>query len=426
MALREQNWAGNLTYGAARLHRPETLAELQELVGRSNRLRVLGSRHSFNEIADTTGDLVSLERIPFPMELDAQRGRVTVGARTTYGELCPRLQRAGWALPNLASLPHISVGGACATATHGSGDDNGVLATAVAALELVRADGAVVAFSPEQPEFAGAVVGLGALGVVTRLTLSLIPDFAVRQEVYEELPLAELEAHFEEVTASAYSVSLFMDWQEDRIGQVWLKRKVTDEAAGSTSAGFFGATPAAAARHPLPSASAERCTEQLGVPGPWQERLPHFRADQVPSSGEELQSEYMVPREHAVAAIRAVARLREPLAPLLQVSELRTVAADPFWMSPCYRQPCIGIHFTWQRDEPAVRALLPLVEAELAPFAARPHWGKLFTLPPARLRPLYPRLRDFQELQRRCDPQGKFRNAFLDRCLFDPLPETST
>jgi xylitol oxidase len=417
VTVREQNWAGNLTYGAATLHRPETVAELQELVRRSRSLKVLGTRHSFNEIADTRGDLVSLQNLERTIQIDAERRTVTVGARVTYGQLGPELQRAGFALANLASLPHISVAGACATATHGSGDGNGVLATAVSALELIRPDGEIVVLSRNNGEFDGAVVGLGGLGVVTRLTLDLVPDFMVQQEVYEGLPLARLEAQFDEITASAYSVSLFTDWQNGRIGQLWLKRRVPDGAALAPAADYLGATPATGHRHPILSLAADCCTEQMGIPGPWQERLPHFRMDHLPSSGAELQSEYLVPRHHAVAALRAVARLHEPLAPLLQVSELRTVAADTLWMSPCYQQPCLAIHFTWKKDWRAVRKLLPRIEEQLAPFGARPHWGKLFTLSSERLRSLYPRLRDFRELRREYDPNGKLRNAFLDRYL---------
>jgi alditol oxidase len=420
MTLRQRNWAGNYTYGAARLHRPETVEQLQDLVLRSSKLKVLGTRHSFNDIADTAGELVSLENLDRTIALDREHRTVTVSAGVTYGQLCRELHRGGYALPNLASLPHICVAGACATATHGSGDSNGILATAVAALEMVTAEGEVVVLSRDQhgDEFHGAVVGLGGLGAVTRLTLDLVPTFVVQQEVYEGLALAEVEAHFDEIVSSAYSVSLFTDWQDGRVGQVWLKRRVAGDAALAPAPGFLGATLATEHRHPIVSLTAEQCTEQMGIPGPWQERLPHFRADHTPSSGEELQSEYLVPRRHAVPAIRAIAQLHERLAPLLQISEVRTVAADTLWMSPCYQQACVGIHFTWRKDWPSVRKLLPVIEEQLAPFEARPHWGKLFQIQPARLQPLCPRLGDFRELLRTYDPGGKFRNAFLDRYIF--------
>ena len=416
MTEQQRNWAGNYTYSAARLHYPETIEQVQELVSRSNKLKVLGSRHSFNGIADSPEDLISLERLDRVVTLDSERRMVTVDGGVKYGQLCRQLHREGYALHNLASLPHISVAGACATATHGSGDSNGNLATIVSAIELVTADGAVVVLSRDQhgDQFPGAVVGLGGLGVVTKLTLEIVPTFDMRQDLYENLPLAQLEDHFDEIVSSAYSVSLFTDWRNARVNQVWLKRRVTDGAAFEAQPELFGATRATRPLHPIASLSAENCTEQMGIHGPWHERLPHFRMEFTPSSGEELQTEYFVPRQHAIAAFRAIDRLGEQIAPLLQISEVRTIAADNLWMSPCYKQACVAIHFTWIQDWQAVRKLLPIIEEQLAPLNARPHWGKLFTMPPARLQSLYEKLPDFQQLLRSYDPQGKFRNAFLD------------
>jgi xylitol oxidase len=413
------NWAGNYTYRATRLHYPETIAQVQELVRRGRKLRVLGSRHSFHDLADSPEDLISLARLDAAPVFDHARRTVTVAGGVTYGQICRALHQAGYALPNLASLPHISVAGACATATHGSGDRLGNLATAVTALELVTADGALLRLSREQDgdRFAGAVVALGGLGVVTRLTLTLVPAFAMRQDVYENLPWARLEGDFEAIMAGGDSVSLFTDWQSERVSQVWVKRRAPDGTAGAAEPEWFGATRAPANRHPITHLAAEACTEQMGVPGPWYDRLPHFRMEFTPSSGEELQSEYLVPRPHAVAALRAIAGLRDRIAPLLQISEVRTIAADDLWLSPCYRQACAGIHFTWHKDWAGVRQVLPRIEAALAPFAARPHWGKLFTMPPARVRALYPKLPDFQRLLRAADPQGKFCNAFLERYI---------
>ena len=414
------NWAGNYKYGAARLHYPERVEQVQELVKHSGKVKVLGSRHSFNTIADTTGDLISLDRLERVLELDRERHTVTIDGGMRYGLLCRELHRAGYALHNLASLPHISVAGACATATHGSGDSSGNLGVVVSAMEVVTADGSVVMLSRAQDtdDLNGAIVGLGGLGVITKLTLDLIPAFEMRQDVYENLDLAQLEEHFEAIMSSAYSVSLFTDWQSERIAQVWLKSLISEGEPFDWQPEFFGATPAPTHRHPIAGISAEACTEQMGIPGPWYARLPHFRMEFTPSSGEELQSEYLVPRRHAVAAIHAISRLRERVAPLLQVSEIRTIAADELWMSPCFRQACIGIHFTWRKDWDAVSQLLPLVERELEPLGARPHWGKLFTMPAARVQSLYPKLPDFQRLLRSSDPQGKFRNQFLETYIF--------
>jgi xylitol oxidase len=389
---------------------------------RSQRVKVLGTRHSFNGVADTAGDLVSLRRFDriLALDRDPRHPTVTIEAGVRYGELCRYLNSAGYALHNLASLPHISVAGACATATHGSGDRNGNLATAVAAMELVTADGEVrsVSRASAGDAFDGTVVHLGGLGVVTKLTLNVVPAFDVAQEVYLGLPVAPLAAHFETIMSGGYSVSLFTDWTGEAINQVWVKRRAADAVSSTSGPASFGATPAARDLHPIASILAINCTPQMGVPGPWHERLPHFRLEFTPSSGEELQSEYFVPRHHAVAALRAIGGLRDRVAPLLQISEVRAIAADELWMSPCYRQPCVAIHFTWKKDWTGVSALLPTIEATLSPFGARPHWGKLFTMTAAQLQPRYERLADFRRLIAQYDPRGKFRNAFLDRCLF--------
>jgi xylitol oxidase len=420
MTENRSNWAGNHTYSAARWHYPDTVEQVQELVARSRKLKALGSRHSFNDIADTTEDLVLTERLNRVVALDRERGTVTVEGGVKYGQLGVYLHGEGYALHNMASLPHISVAGAIATATHGSGVDNGNLATAVSGLEFVAADGQLVTLSREQhgDQFQGAVVGLGGLGIVTNVTLDITPTYLVRQEVYENLPLAQLEAHFDEIEAHAYSVSLFTDWQNQRVNQVWLKRRVTQEDASALAPSFFEATLAPAKRHPLIELAADPCTEQMGIAGPWHERLPHFRMEFTPSNGEELQTEYFVPLDQGVAALRAVTELRERIAPHLFISEVRTIAADDLWMSTCYKRPGLGIHFTWKKDWPAVRELLPAIEAQLAPFEARPHWGKLFTMSRERLQSLYERLADFRSLLQQYDPEGKFRNSFLERYIF--------
>jgi xylitol oxidase len=414
------NWAGNYTYRAAHIHQPETIEQIQELVIRSDKLKALGTRHSFNDMADSPGDLISLEHFDKIIELDHEHTTVTVEAGVRYGQLAHWLHAEGYALHNLASLPHISVAGACATATHGSGDRHGNLATAVSALEMVAGTGEVVILSRAQDreQFEGAVVGLGGLGVVTKLTLDVSPTFQMQQDVYENLPLAELEQHYDELTSSMYSVSLFTDWRDSRINQVWLKRHVPDGISVKAEPQLFGARLATSHLHPIPNLSAENCTEQLGVCGPWFERLPHFRMDFTPSSGEELQSEYLIPRQHAFSALRVIDGLGKRIAPLLQISEVRTIAADNLWMSPCYKQACVAIHFTWKKDWDAVRSLLPRIEEALAPFDARPHWAKLFTISHERLQSLYEKMPEFQKLLQHYDPQGKFRNEFLDTHVF--------
>lgn len=414
------NWAGNLTYGTDRLREAASIEQIRSLVRSEEKVKVLGTRHCFNSIADSRYNLLSVLPMHDVVALDASAGTVTVDAGITYGQLCPYLDNRGFALHNLASLPHISVAGACSTATHGSGEKNGNLATAVSALEMVTAGGDVVKVSRQVDGelFQAAVVGLGALGVITRITLAIQPTYSVRQYVYEDLPLSQMKDHFDEIQSSGYSVSLFTDWQKQRINELWIKRRDGEGQAFAAPKEFFGAKLAARNLHPIAELSAENCTEQMGVPGPWYDRLPHFRMGFTPSAGKELQSEYFVPRRNAIDAILAVERLREQVGPHLLISEIRTIAADDLWMSTAYKRPSVAIHFTWKQDWPAVRRLLPTIERELGPFQPRPHWGKLFTLPPAELRSRYDKLPEFVRLAMKHDPRGKFRNNFLNANVF--------
>jgi alditol oxidase len=415
-----KNWAGNFEYSTENLTPVQSLEEVQAFVRKQAKLKVLGTRHCFNQIADSKDAFLSLRPMDQVINLDPGTRTVTVAAGMSYGQLCPYLHEKGFALHNLASLPHISIAGACTTATHGSGEKNGNLSTAVSALEVVTAAGDVVHLSrsADGERFRGAVVGLGALGVITRVTLDLQPTFMMRQHVYENLPLSQMKEHFDAIEGSAYSVSLFTDWQKEKIREVWVKSRMEPGQAFDAQPEFFGAKRATKNLHPIAELSAENCTEQMGVPGPWYERLPHFRMGFTPSAGKELQSEYFVPRPHAVEAMLAMERLRDQVTPHLLISEIRTIAADSFWMSPCYQQPCVTIHFTWKQDWPAVSKLLPVIERELEPFQARPHWGKLFTISPAVLKSRYARLPEFIALTKKFDPQGKFRNEFLERNVF--------
>ncbi|ASN50855.1 D-arabinono-1,4-lactone oxidase [Sinomonas sp. R1AF57] len=416
-----KNWAGNLDYSAASVARPESTAELAELVAaaarRGDRVKALGSRHCFNDVADTSGLQVVLDRMPGGVELDSSRATVRVPGGRAYGELALALERAGWALKNMASLPHISVAGAVQTGTHGSGTRNPGLASAVKAVELMRASGDIERLEEgDGDEFLGSVVALGALGIVTALELAIEPSYQVRQQVFEDLPWEAVLADYDAVAGDGYSVSLFTDYAGDCVQQVWRKVRL-DAEPGPAPSSFHGAVPATRQRHPLPEMDAVNCTEQLDVPGPWLDRLPHFRHEFTPSAGDELQTEYLLPRVHAAEALQSVRGLAERLAPLLFVSEVRTVASDEFWLSPSYRQDSIALHFTWRPLPVEVEAFLPELEDSLAPFGARPHWGKVFSLTAPQLRGLYPRFDDFRDLVAARDPAGLFRNAYLDRTL---------
>jgi xylitol oxidase len=414
---RRTNWAGNYAYRAEHLDVPSDVDQVKKSILEHARAKALGARHSFNAIADSREEQISLKHFD-QMELDGSSRTVTVGAGVTYGQLAPYIDSRGFAVHNMASLPHISVVGACATGTHGSGNRNGNLSTAVRAMEMVTADGSMVTLSREKigDMFPGAVIGLGALGVITKITLEVEPRFQMTQRVYEDLSFSELEHHLDEIFASGYSVSLFTDWQKHRATQVWIKQR-SDQDKGA-QVDFYGAKPATRKMHPIADHSAESCTEQMGIPGPWYERLPHFKMNFTPSSGAELQTEYFVPRAKGFEAIRAVEQLRDQITPHLFITEFRTIAADQLWMSPAYQRDSMAIHFTWKPEWPEVKKILPQIEEKLAPFGARPHWAKLFTMKPTVFEGQYSRLNEYRGLVKRYDPNGRFRNDFLDTNVF--------
>jgi len=415
---RLKNWAGNLTYSTDHVQYPKSVAEVQQLITKLPKLRALGTRHCFNTIADSKDDLVSTRDLNKVIAIDAKNHTVTVEGGIKYGELAPYLHQHGYALHNLASLPHISVAGSITTATHGSGIKNGNLSSAVTGLEIVIADGSVVHLSKatDPEKLNAAVVGLGALGIITKVTLQIQSTYNMRQRVFLKLPMSQLKLHFEEIMSAGYSVSLFTDWQSDSINEVWIKSRMDEKDHNQPE--FYGAKAATKNLHPIIDHSAESCTDQMGVPGPWYERLPHFKMGFTPSSGKELQSEYFVPLKHAVEAIEAVSKLGKQIGPHLFITEIRTIAADNLWMSPCHNQTSVTIHFTWKQETEAVMKLLPLIEKELAPFNPRPHWGKIFTIEPKVLESRYEKLADFKKLVAEYDPKAKFRNGFLDHNIY--------
>lgn len=410
------NWAGNVAFAATAVEFPTSVEQLQGTVSGAPRVRAVGTGHSFNRLADTSGVHVSLAEMPTVLEIDSDQRMVTVAAGMRYGEFVGAVHDAGLALHNMGSLPHISVGGAVATGTHGSGDLLGNLSTAVRALEMVTAQGDVLRLDRDRDAdvFGGAVLSLGALGVVTRLTLDVVPAYEMRQFVYDFMPIESVIGHFDEVLSSAYSVSVFTDWREPVHAQVWVKRSAD---AGDPPQDWLGARLADTPRNPLWRMPALNCTPQLGEPGPWHERLPHFRLGFRPSSGAELQSEYLVDRADATAALRAVHPLRDLIATVIQTSEIRTVAADDLWLSPAYGRDSMALHFTWEPDAAGVEPVVEALEAALAPFAPRPHWSKVYALPADAVARCYDRLDEFVHLADRFDPRGALRNDMLDCVL---------
>ena len=412
------NWAENLKYSAKNICFPANEDELRMLVKQIKSGKVLGSRHSFNNIADTVDTLISTEYMNQVIGIDENKSLVWVESGIKYGTLGIYLEKKGFALHNLASLPHISIGGAIATATHGSGDANGNLATAVEALEIMKSDGSVVKLNKQNSDFFGSVVNLGALGIVTKIALSIQPTYQVTQELFENLPMSELEHHFDEIFQAGYSVSMFTNWLDKKIDQVWIKKRVDKDKPFKKIENFFGATPAKSNLHPIKSNSAINCTDQMAEAGPWYERLPHFKMDFTPSNGAELQSEFFIPRKHAFKAIMEVESLHELIFPSLFITEIRSIAADELWLSPSYKQDMIAIHFTWKPDTEKVMQIISKIEEKLKPFNFIPHWGKLFTISGYEIQSRYPKFKDFINLAKSMDPEGKWKNDFLNRTIY--------
>jgi xylitol oxidase len=410
-----KNWSGTYEFTAPEIAAPESIDELRRVVAGARRARALGTRHSFNGIADTEGTLIDVTGLPEEVVIDEAAGTATASGNLRYGVLAQHLERAGFALHNMGSLPHISIAGAIATGTHGSGNGNGNLSSAVRALEIVGADGELRTVRHGDPEFPGSVVALGALGVVTKVTIAIQPRYLVRQDTYRDLSWDTLLARFPEVSGGAYSTSVFTTWDQPQVEQIWLKRRLTAEDETVPDA-YFGAVRDQQPARELVAGIDENLTEH-GVAVPWLFGLPHFRLDAQPSNGNEIQTEYFVALEDAGAAVGAVRALADRIAPLLTVTELRTMAGDDLWLSPASGRDSVAIHFTWQNLPDEVFDLIPAIEDALRPFSPRPHWGKLNRFTAEELQAAYPRLGDQRDLVLRHDPEGKFRNEYLDSLL---------
>jgi xylitol oxidase len=407
-----KNWSGTVTFQDSHSYSPATVAELAKIVAKEGNIRARGSAHCFNAIADTGAVSVTFENMSQEIVIDKDRAIVTVPAGMKYGELAVALHDRGWALHNMASLPHISVAGAIATATHGSGVGNGNLATAVLGLEIVLPDGNIKNVTSQDPDFAGFVVGLGLVGIVSKVDLVIEPTFNVEQTVYRGMSRETYAANLDEIMSLAYSVSYFTTWAAAGGGEVWAKFRSGVKAP----ANLFEAYPATSNRHPLPGLNPEPCTEQMAVSGPWHLRLPHFKMEFTPSAGDEIQSEFFVDRKDAPAAIAALEKIAPQINEILWVTEIRAIAADNLWMSPHYQRDSIGIHFTWKKVDAAYE-IVKVVEAVLAPFKYRPHLGKVFSASPEYLKSVMPKMDDFIKLVQQMDPANKFGNSFTNNLL---------
>lgn len=412
MSVVQKNWSGVYTYAAPEILHPTSLDEVRRIAAEAPKVHAVGARHCFNGIADSAV-MISLDRMPMPFEIDAGASTVTINPGMRYHELNLALDEAGLALHNTASLPHITVGGATATATHGSGDKLGNLSTAVVALEIVGSDGETHRFAKGDPDFDGTVVNVGALGVVTSMTLQVQPTYLMRQEVFLDLPWDVAFDHFDEIMSCGDSVSLFTNYR-DAVNELWVKTRVADDDDWQPRAELFGARAATTQVHPVTELDGTWCTEQLGVPGPWRLRMPHFQVEALGDAGDEMQTEYMLARADAPAAFRALKeQVSELVRPYIFAAEVRSVAADDLWLSSAYQREPICLHYATKADLAMPNEVIPVIEQVLAPYAPRPHWGKLYVATAEELAPRYPKMADFRALADRLDPRRAFRSPFL-------------
>ena len=406
-----KNWSGNIEYRPADIARPESISVLQKVVAGASKVRAYGSGHSFNTLADTDGTLIAFSEFDKNIEIDSSKMLVRVPAGVRYGEVAPKLHANGFALRNMGSLPHITVVGATSTGTHGSGVGNKNLSGSIAEIELITATGDAITL--DQSELPAARVALGSIGIIHHLTLDIVPTYDVAQTVYFDLPFVQLISNLDAILSAGYSVSVLSMWGDEFVDQVWVKSKIGTNPV-LTQNEWFGAKLATRKSNPIREADSAAATEQFGLPGPWFERLPHFKLDFTPSFGEELQTEYFIDRKDAPAALNAIYKIREELSELIMVCEMRTVAQDENWLSEAYGRETFVFHFTWRPNIPAVEKLLLKIEASLEPFKARPHWGKVFTNNAFDFSSLYPKFNSFLTYRGTYDPSRKFVNKLLE------------
>lgn len=409
-----QNWAKNITFSSQNYIEIENLTQLQKVIESSNKLKVIGTGHSFSEIADTTGTLISLKNLDAEIEIDEKSQTVRVSAGTSYANLAKYLEKNGWALSNLASLGEITIAGAVMTGTHGSGSDNKVLSDSVVAIEMILASGdKFVIDRKDFAQFPGFVVSFGALGVFTKLTLKIVKSFSVKQVVYENIPIQSVLENFNEIFDRPYSASYFSNWSPKNTGQIWMKF-LDNEKFSELQSNAYGGNLALTNQHPVKVNHPGNCTEQMGVAGKWLFRLPHFKLDSSPASGDEVQTEYLVDRDYVQGYINELTKIGEDIAARVYATEIRTMSSDDLWLSGAYGRETVGFHFTWKKTS-EVKDFLPVIENILGKNKGRPHWGKLFSTPRAQLIERYPKYEEFRQLIQKYDSGNKFRNKFIEQ-----------
>jgi len=409
-----KNWAGNLTFSAKEYIEIDSISKLQSIVSKASGVKVLATGHSFNDIADTNQTQISIKNLSNKIEIDSIKKVVLVPAGMQYADVCRYLETKGWALFNTASLGEITVAGAMLTGTHGSGSNNPVLSDCVEGIEMVLESGEIFNISREDSdEFFGFVISLGALGVFTKLKLKIVESFSIKQFVYENIGIQSISENFDDVFDKSYSVSYFSNWKKNSTGQIWMKFLDNNNFPQLPSVWLDGNI-ANANQHPVKVNDPSPCTDQMGVSGKWLYRLPHFKLDSSPASGDEVQTEYLVDRAYVSHYIDELSNIGDEIAARVYATEIRTIKADDLWLSGAHGRQTVGFHFTWKKSD-SLQTFLPKIEEILGNHNGRPHWGKLFSTPRENLIGRYPKYSNFEDLLKKYDPNKKFRNSFINR-----------
>ena len=433
-----QNWAKTVYYNHT-IHYPKTVEEIQHILQYHAKIRVLGSMHSFNNITklpqEFNGVYISMSNMN--QVIKCCRGeRVTIQPGITFGELGEYLHERNFGFHNMASLPHITVGGAISTGTHGAGVFNGNLASHVMQVKLISADGKLRTYRIGQdPEFQHIPVSFGLAGIIVEIELDIVPDYDIQQCIYENLPFNTIKkSDYKTAFSSAYSFSIFTQWKNRKFTSIWAKYRLRKGRNGNEESIMIDCPdmnkikPSSNKVHPLPGGDTSFVSGGIGknYKEPGYVGLPHFLMEGVPSQGEELQSEYFVSSHMFDVVIEVLFHHFEEnpkLYDLLYVSEMRFVAGDKLTLSPQHvLGSSIGFHFTWKKEFDQVVDALKGIENVLKPYNALPHMGKLFTMTGRELEGKYGQrnLRAFQSFVAPLDPLKKFVNPFLQNLILLP------
>ncbi|KAI1701064.1 FAD binding domain-containing protein [Ditylenchus destructor] len=421
------NWGDNFLFSTQNIQYPTTVEEVQEIVQNADKVRVVGTRHSFSTCADSPDTILSTLALKNIIGFDDSVPSITVQAGIAYTDLNPYLQYLGFALPNLATLAEISVGGASQTGAHGSGLSNQCLASHIRSLKIVLANGTLATYGPNDPELKAIALGVGAFGVITQVELKVEPTFNITNYFFLNMTAQNLYDHFDEIENTGYTAQLFTDFSTPGVwGQIMIMDRSGSNANIGSLQNLYGATRATTKVSPILALPPTYLVDQ-GVEQPWYFGLVDYHLGLSGFDGGEIQSEYFLPYENAVAAIKAVTTLSDLIAPRVHTMLIRTIKGDDLWLSEMYSQSSVvAIHFTWKLNMTAVMEVLPQIEQLLIPYCAKPHWGKVFAQGPETFLHCYPKLADFKQLAEQLDPTHKFRNQFLEDNVFINLPTSTT